>query len=129
MTKFFRTLVAIALISTAACGGGSTESGVASTDSQALEQTDDTTEEVDATDTDDTADAADESGGTRSSIIPFECFADDEAFDACWEGGEVPDECVDADGFILDECYPSDDEGSSEAASEPTPALGGRFGQ
>ena len=124
MTKFFRTLVAIALISTAACGGGSTESDVASTDSQALEQTDDTTEEVDATDTDDTADAADESGGTRSSIIPFECFADDEAFDACWEGGEVPDECVDADGFILDECYPSDDEGSSEAASEPTPALG-----
>jgi hypothetical protein len=118
MTKFFRTLVAIALISTAACGGGSTESDVASTDSQALEQTDDTNEEVDATDTDD------ESDGTRSSAIPFECFADDESFDACWEGGEVPDECVDADGFILDECYPSDDEGSSEAASEPTPALG-----
>jgi hypothetical protein len=124
MTKFFRTLVAIALIGTAACGGGSTESDVATIDSQALEQTDGTTEEVDATDTDDTTDAAEESDGTRSSAIPFECFADEEAFDACWEGGEVPDECIDAEGFILDECFPSDDEGSNGAPSEPTPALG-----
>ena len=124
MTKFFRTLVAIALISTAACGGGSTESDVATADSQALEQTDNTTEAVDAADTDDTTDATDESDGTRSSFIALECFTDEEAFDDCWEDGSIPDECVDAEGFIFDECFPSDGEGSSEADSEPTPTLG-----
>ncbi|MGK0313253.1 MAG: hypothetical protein ACI8RC_002892 [Ilumatobacter sp.] len=69
-------------------------------------------------------DAANESDATRSLAIPAECFTDEEAFDDCWQDGSIPDECVDADGFIVDSCFPSDDEGSSEAASQPTPALG-----
>jgi hypothetical protein len=69
-------------------------------------------------------DATNESDATRSLAIPAECFTDDEALDDCWQDGSIPDECVDADGFIVDSCFPSDDEGSSEAASQPTPALG-----
>ncbi len=165
MTKCFRTLIAIALISTtAACGGASSESDVATTESLGLAQSGDVTISLDCLESEEAFDAcwangeipdecidgngfvldsclesegvfdendgtgddraAEESDATRSSVIPLECFSDDEAFDDCWEDGSIPDECVDADGFIVDACFPSDDEGSGEAGSGPTPALG-----
>jgi hypothetical protein len=93
-----RTLLAMALLAVAACGGGgSSESAVETSEPGLLV----------------------EAGGES---IPPECLESDEAFDDCYDDGLIPDECFDVDGYFIDECYPTEDGGAG--ASGPTEAPG-----
>ena len=147
MAKVVRTLVAMALLSVAACSGGSPESAVETTvplGSGAADQSippeclesDEAIQECydNGLIPDECFDAdgviTDACFGTEvdaagSFTIPPECFDSDEAFDDCYNNGLVPDECSDAEGFLLDECYPADGSGGSTEVLGPDAVTSG----
>lgn len=157
MTKFFRTLIAMAILGVAACGGSSSsESIVETTEAQLRGQSADASIPPECVESDEaleqcfdeglipdecfdaegfiidsclgfeeSAEAEAAPAASETATIPVECFTSDETFDDCWNSGLIPDECIDADGFIVDECFPAAEEASTGGdASAPTEPLG-----
>lgn len=51
--------------------------------------------------------------GVSGEAIPLECLADEDAFYECWDNGLIPEDCIDDEEYIKDECLPSEYIGES----------------
>jgi hypothetical protein len=147
MAKLVRTLMAMAMLSVAACGG-STESAVETTEPPRLSEASDQAIPAECLASDEAIQECYDNGlipdecfdadgyitdacrgtgadASGSVTIPPECFVSDEAFEDCYNDGLVPDECFDAEGFLLDECYPADASGGSTEPLGPDAVTSG----
>ena len=162
MTKLFRTLLAMVMVSAvAACGGGgggdeggsTSEAAVETTAPQLLGDADSSyVIPAECFESDESLEACaneglipdeciDEEGfivdscigaetdteveETVGATIPLECLDSDEAFEACWNEGLIPDECIDEEGFIFDSCFGLEEgDTGDEVAAAPTEPLG-----